>query len=651
MSKDTDQFQQSKNSLETEKDTARMYLDIASTMFVMIDSNEIVQMINQKGCEILECKEKEVIGKNWFDIAIPKNERKQLEEVFTQIMKGNVENFKQYQNFILTKSGNKRLISWNNTLVKDKQGKILGTLSSGEDITEKKAAEDALKKSEKMYRTLFETATQSVITTNSKREITAINSTAKKLFGYTENELLGKSINMLIPPRFKEQHDKHTESYQKDHRPRTMQDREMDLFACNKKGEEFPIEISLNTIEDKEGNQTIIWVNDITKRKKAEKKLIELNTVLEYKVLERTQELKESQRMYKLIARNYPNGVINVFDKDLNYVFVEGKEMFKKGITGKMLIGTSFLDRIQPKLRSEIKEKMLSVFKGKNISYELKIDGRTYMINLVGLHDLEDNITQILMVTQNITKLKRAEEGILDSLKKEQYLNELKSRFVSMASHEFLTPLTSIMNSTTLLSKYIGGSTNEIKQQRNIDRIKSSVIHLTTILNDFLSLDMLEEGKVEFHCSKFNLPHYSHDIINDVKNLLKEGQNIDYEHTGEDLVYLDENMLKNIFYNLLSNAIKYSNENDSISIKTIVKDNKLTLIIEDTGIGIPKEEQKQLFERFFRANNVENIQGTGLGLNIVNKYVKIAGGTITFKSESNKGTMFKVKLPISGDNK
>ncbi|MDH5382376.1 MAG: HAMP domain-containing histidine kinase, partial [Cyclobacteriaceae bacterium] len=250
----------------------------------------------------------------------------------------------------------------------------------------------------------------------------------------------------------------------------------------------------------------------------------------------------------------------------------------------------------------------------------------------------------------DVSTLKKAEEDMRRSLEKERYLNELKTRFVSMASHEFRTPLTSIMNSVTLLSKYIDIEKNDGKSLNYIERIKTSIQHLNSILNDFLSLDKLEEGKLEINCSKFSVAQFFEEVIEEINSLIKKGQQIDYDHIGKEQVFIDKQMMFNIFNNLLSNAIKYSPENSLIKVETsVIKDN-LTVAVTDYGIGIPENEQKHIFERFFRAKNTVNIQGTGLGLNIVKKYVDIVGGKIDFISTPSVKTTFIVTIPYNNNS-
>jgi signal transduction histidine kinase len=247
-----------------------------------------------------------------------------------------------------------------------------------------------------------------------------------------------------------------------------------------------------------------------------------------------------------------------------------------------------------------------------------------------------------LEITNN--SLKKAQVNISKALQKERELNELKSRFVTMASHEFRTPLSTILSSASLISKYVQGDEQD-KREKHIDRIKSAVNNLTGILNDFLSLSQLEEGKAQNKPVNFHLHEFTKEVTEEMKTLLKIGQNIIYKHSGEDTqVALDKQLLKNVLINLISNAIKYSPEGKEINVTTEISNKLIKLAIRDQGIGIPKEDQQHLFTRFFRANNATNVQGTGLGLNIVKKYIELLGGEIDFSSELNKGSIFTVTI-------
>nr|WP_242691553.1 PAS domain-containing sensor histidine kinase [Pedobacter sp. SYSU D00823] len=237
-----------------------------------------------------------------------------------------------------------------------------------------------------------------------------------------------------------------------------------------------------------------------------------------------------------------------------------------------------------------------------------------------------------------ISELEIARDEASHSLEKEKELNQLKTRFVSMASHEFRTPLSSVQLSASLIEKYLQKQ-DEGNILKHTSKIKNSVGHLTGILNDFLSLEKLEAGRTEVQFQHFDLVKFSEGIIEEMQLIAKQNQHIFYQHTGETgEVYLDPSLLRNSIINLVSNAIKYSGENTFIEFNTEVSDSEVCISVKDNGIGIPEDEQKNLFEPFFRAHNTGNIPGTGLGLNIVKRYVELMGGDVICQSAQNEGT-------------
>lgn len=244
---------------------------------------------------------------------------------------------------------------------------------------------------------------------------------------------------------------------------------------------------------------------------------------------------------------------------------------------------------------------------------------------------------------------KKAENEAKKALDKERELSELKSRFVSMASHEFRTPLSTILSSAALISKYIDKETQE-KRLKHVDRIKSNVDDLTGVLNDFLSLAKLEEGKIENSPSQFEVNEFVAELIEELKLSLKKDQKIKFVPIiFSQEACLDKSHLKSIVTNLTSNAIKYSPEGKDITITLSSDKTNLNISVKDNGLGIPINDQTHLFERFFRAKNVINIQGTGLGLNLIKKYIELVNGTISFISEEGNGTTFTVILPINNN--
>jgi PAS domain S-box-containing protein len=259
--------------------------------------------------------------------------------------------------------------------------------------------------------------------------------------------------------------------------------------------------------------------------------------------------------------------------------------------------------------------------------------------------ELEKQVrNRTLILEEAVEQLEKTKLELHNSLEKERELNELKTRFVSMASHEFRTPLTTMLTSLSLVTKY-GENNDKSSQAKHVGKIKSSIHNLTDILNDFLSVSKLEEGKIENLPELLNVQTYIAEIISEMEFLAVNNQIIQYNHTGESIVNVDKKLLKNILFNLISNAIKFSPEGGIIDVKSSIEDSKFKISVQDHGIGISKEDQKHLFERFFRGHNATHIQGTGLGLSIIAKYAELMNGTIDFESQENKGTTFTIIIP------
>jgi len=373
--------------------------------------------------------------------------------------------------------------------------------------------------SEVGFKALFQYATISILVVNRNGIIELANPSVEKLFGYTNAELVGKTLEILVPENARHKHAVDREGYFHKPKARPM-GMGRDLTARKKDGTTIPVEIGLGYYNLNDQLFGVAFITDISERKKAEQKMLQLNEELESKVKERTLELTHS-------------------------------------------------------------------------------------------------------------------------LEREKELNEMKSRFVSMASHEFRTPLSAVLSSISLIEQYAKEEHKE-KRQRHIERIKSSVKNMTEILDDFLSLDRLEQGKVATAKEAFDLKSFLNDVVEEVQPMLKPGQNIILSSAGEKEIIQDKKILRNILFNLLSNAIKYSAEKMEIIISAENNNGELRITVKDSGIGIPETEQKYLFTKFFRAGNAGNYQGTGLGLNIVKRYVELLKGNISFESRLNEGTTFTV---------
>jgi len=268
---------------------------------------------------------------------------------------------------------------------------------------------------------------------------------------------------------------------------------------------------------------------------------------------------------------------------------------------------------------------------------------------------LEEKIkqrTQELRLTvaelkKEIRRREAAEAKMKDALQREKELNELKTKFLSMVSHEFKTPLSGILTSATLVGKY-SQEEQQPKRDKHLKTIIGEVNRLNGILNDFLSIERLEQGKEVYRKTLFSLSKVVNEVIYNANMTLKSGQKINYPQNVEEIrLEQDEKIVFLALTNLLYNAGKYSPEDTEIDLNVELMEDKVKFHVVDRGIGIPKADQKHIFERYFRAENVLLTQGTGIGLNIVKNHIENLGGTIYFKSEESKGSTFSVELPIA----
>ena len=584
---------------------------------------------------------------------------------------------------------------------------ILGIWSAWFAIISFRKSNDKLSKERERLRALFEYATEGIVITDQHGEIVMINPTAEKKFGYVNNELIGKKIETLIPERFSKGHVRHRDQFNQSPQARPM-GQGLKLFAKRKDRSEFPVEISLSNFSIDQNKFVIAFIIDVSEKAifldqiRQEKELAQmyldiapvmfLAISMDERVTLINQEgckiigLPESS----ILGKNWfdvfkPNDTreeerrvfqklrINTGDEDFTVDYenvilnskgerriIAGKAVLIRDHNGKpvtlLASGDDVTERRQQEKRIEqanieLKSNSEEILK-LNSELENRVAKRTEELGeLVGKMELANAelATEVRERRQAEELLQKNREELRASLEKEKELGELKSRFVTMASHEFRTPLSTILSSASLISKY-NGSEQQEQRNKHLDRIKSSVNNLTAILNDFLSLGKLEEGKINCNPTEFDMVSFANELTNEMRELTRRGQTIIHEtEKSEAKVFLDKNLTRNICINLLSNAIKYSEEGKIIIVKTDVADGKLHISVTDQGIGIPESEQQHIFDRFFRANNAVNIQGTGLGLNIVKKYAELMGGQIFFTSEQGKGTTFHVTLPQSID--
>lgn len=534
---------------------------------------------------------------------------------------------------------------------------------------------------------VIQTATDGIIIIDQLGIILKVNNAASELFGYHIDELIGRNINMLMPGKYSEKHDGYLKNYHKTGEKKIIGiGREVE--GKRKNNTVFPCYLSISEVRL---TNTVLYtgiVHDLTEQKQNERELISA---------------KEKIEMYFDVA----NTINVVLDRQTKIINLNQKGLSFVGLKHEEVITQYWFNLILPPDETAPLQLALMEMMSGNIplldSFEttaINVDGEVKQYawknslltesngDVVGLicsgidisdvrdaeqrilsmnaelekrvsrrtEELAAAINQLLNINKKlefeIQERKSAENALLEKEKalrkayeREKELNHLKSRFVSMASHEFRTPLSAILSSAELIEAYNDGGQDQ-KREKHIVRIRSAVNNLTSILNDFLSLSKLEEGKVLSHPVEFMFNDFCNDLLDDILPILKPGQKvISPTDNLKTVLFLDHKLLKNILLNLFSNAIKYSEQGKSIYFEFSMDEKSLYFSIRDEGIGIPSEEQEHLFTRFFRAHNVENIQGTGLGLTIVKRYLELMDGSIHFESHPGVGTIFKISLP------
>ncbi|CAN5364696.1 hypothetical protein BH09BAC3_BH09BAC3_10470 [soil metagenome] len=423
--------------------------------------------------------------------------------------------------------------------------------------------------------------------------------------------------------------------------------------GLKKPGIEFSLEVALSHVQIESHTFTVAFLPAQSAAESAEinQAMVDrehMNRHLELQIQKRKlieEKFIKIQRTYDTIVHNFPDGVIGVLNKEMKYILVDGKDLNDIDLPAMGLTNQTSIGNHDPVVADEILQNLKRAFQGEHVSFEIKASDRIYDINAVPLPDSKGNIHEILCVLRNITQRKHLEDDLRKAVEKEKELGDLKSRFITMASHEFRTPLSTILSSAFLLENFKGDK-YENEKKIHIDRIKRGVNTLTMILNEFLAVERFEEYNVPLSLSDINVPDLIKDIIHEMEPLEKEGQTMTYHHEGEFIGHLvDPKLLWSITSNLISNALKYSPHHSEVQVRSEISPLAIKLAVSDTGIGIPKDEHPFLFERFYRARNASNFEGTGLGLHIVLKCIQMLQGTISFESQLNQGTIFSVTIP------
>ncbi|MBF2089111.1 MAG: PAS domain-containing protein [Synechococcales cyanobacterium K44_A2020_017] len=364
------------------------------------------------------------------------------------------------------------------------------------------------------------------------------------------------------------------------------------------------------------------------------------------------QKLRQSEEQYRTLAKNFPNGAVLLFDPHLRYTIADGTGLELMNLSKASIEGKTLWDVFPTAIAEQLEPHYRRALAGESSSLEISLRDRIYLVQVTPLKDSQGDCFAGMVTTQDITKYKRVEQEIRNALEKEKQLNELKSRFISMASHEFRTPLATILGSSEIL-RHFGNKCSEEKRLKHYERIQTGVEQMTRLLDDVLLIGRAEAGRVPFQPTPIDLVPFCENLSEELqistgykRNVVIQTQFLP-DAIASLVIEADEQLLRQVLTNLLSNAIKYSHPGGVVDFSIMLDVRSVVFSIADQGIGIPDADQARLFEQFHRAGNVGTTQGTGLGLSIVKKSVELHGGTITLVSHVNQGTTCTVTLPLT----
>ncbi|MCB0462180.1 MAG: PAS domain S-box protein [Flavobacteriaceae bacterium] len=614
-------------------------LETISQGVIIVDEHQVIIEVNKSTTKIFGYSKKELIGKH-LNILIPRHYHANHDshvENFIKEGKRRKMGEQTMEIYGLKKSGNTfpAKIELNPFYIYKKHY----TMALIDDLSEKKMVKNRLMLKKKALKS----ASNGIVITDALKPDNPIiycNPAFQKLTGYSKEEILHKNC------RFLQKDDREQEAINKlKNAIEKGESCQVTLRNYKKDGTLFWNDLHITPIINNKGIITnyIGILSDITDKKITEEEKIHLAKIFDESLNE-----------------------IYVFDaKTLKFINVNYGAQKNIGYTLEALKKMTPID-IKPKFSELQFRKELALLDNDNVekiefeTVHQRKSGSTYPVNVhiqrSTLGDKDVYVAIILDITEqkNYTKklektvAKRTEE-LKTALVAEKDLNELKTKFLSLVSHEFKTPLSGILTSTMLLSKYTKEDQQE-KRDKHIKTITDEVHHLNNILTDFLSIERLDKGKYNYKFSTFKVSKVINEVIYNANMLLKEGQHINYPDNIDDLsLYQDEKIIELALSNLLQNAIKYSKENTAIDID-VTQTKEFTIFkVIDQGIGIPLKDQKNIFNRYFRAENAVLTQGTGIGLNIAKDHINNLKGEIYFESTENKGSAFTIEIPNTAE--
>ena len=634
-----------KLKLENEKlvEGFRQQIDNMPVGYFLLDKNLRAEYLNPSAEKIFGYEKDELTDKNVFDLLVP-DESKEIVNERAKRIRNNKDDINGI-NQNITKDKNIIYCEWKNSVIYDENGNLENVISVATDVTEKIYAQKKLEESERDYRQLFEEDLTGNIITKADGTIITCNSKMSKMLGFADRE---DFCNQNITSFYTDLTDRKN-LFKKILENGKAEAIEFELIR--KDGVVISVLGNAAARYDDNGTpyQFLGYFFDISEKKKVELELQAYRESLEQKIEERTKELLLSEDRFRNIAETSKDLIIKL-DSEFRVDYVNNAvlSLINKDINE--IIGKK-VDAILTNSQAvkEILNKLNQVAIDKNpIELEIKHSDEIW-VDYHLIPELEnDDVKSLIAYGRDISRRKNLEVRIMEALEKEKEINEMKSAFVSMISHEFRTPLTALLSSVEILELY-GRNWSEEKYNRHIDVIRRSVDNLTKMINDILFLNRAQAGKLELNTEMVNLYELIDDVIEECSYTASPEHVFNLNYKPERQYYnIDRTILRSVLSNLISNAVKYSAAGGKINVVIDENNSNLSIEVNDKGRGIESDELTQIFEPFARGKNLGGTPGTGLGLSIVKKALNLLKGNIEVKSELGYGSEFKVNLPLYG---
>ena len=616
---------------------AQNYLDVAGVMLVALDTKGCITLLNRKACAILKCTAEEALGKNWFDTFLPKDTKNKIKKIFKNSIKEGKCLLEYNENYVISKTGEARLIAWYNTLLRDSRGRIIGALSSGEDITECKNTQQALIDSEERFRAISTCASEAIILLTKYDEVVYWNPAAEKIFGYKEEEAIGKKLNDLIVPA---KNCKNRLKWIKSMLTNKTQTSQLtEITAIRKDGTEIPIEVSATILRLRNGEYVLEIIRDVSERKKMEKAV------------------EQERYMLEAVTENVGAGLA-IISKDYRILWANKVMKYISGdCEGKICYSTfNRLTHVCPDCGvKKIFEEGLPI--DTHVYTNCDDKGNRFWVELIvtPIRDESGKVVAALELAVNATERKMLENKLKEySEKLEQLVEERTAQLqeaqakllkterlaaigelAAMVGHDLRNPMTAIKNAAYYLKKK-GTACPEATRVEMLLIIDDAIERANKIVNDLLEYS--RDIRLELQ------PCTPRVLLTEALRYVKVPSAIELLDETADApeMLVDKDKMVRVFVNLIKNAVDAMPSGGMLKVVSRWKADAVELVFSDTGVGIPDEVKARLFNPLVTTK----AQGMGFGLAICKRIVEAHRGTIAVESAPGKGATFTITLPL-----